>query len=210
MTMKGEHNTNERATWWDESPSPATTHSQPPAHPQQQQYAPHSHHQAEQQPHPQHYVEQPHPHYVAQPVETGDPDPGRRHGFDWDKIAFIVLAVLLPPLGVFFETGCNKDFAINVLLTLLGCDGDRGACVAVCVSTGKRLTVGDCLQVPPWDYSRCLRDPERLADGLDSQDEELQVESSRYHFTCCITCMGFLMPINCISSNHQSPHSGQT
>jgi len=25
------------------------------------------------------------------------------------------------PLGVFFQVGCNKDFAINCLLTLLGC-----------------------------------------------------------------------------------------
>ncbi|OWZ16955.1 Protein Ric1, partial [Phytophthora megakarya] len=25
-----------------------------------------------------------------------------------------------PPLGVFFQHGCDKDFAINCLLTLLG------------------------------------------------------------------------------------------
>lgn len=32
----------------------------------------------------------------------------------------IVLAVILPPLGVFFEVGITKHFWINILLTLLG------------------------------------------------------------------------------------------
>ncbi len=32
----------------------------------------------------------------------------------------IVLAVILPPLGVFFEVGLGKHFWINVVLTLLG------------------------------------------------------------------------------------------
>lgn len=32
----------------------------------------------------------------------------------------IILAVLLPPLGVFFTVGIGKSFWINVLLTLLG------------------------------------------------------------------------------------------
>lgn len=32
----------------------------------------------------------------------------------------IILAVILPPLGVFFEVGLTKQFWINVLLTLLG------------------------------------------------------------------------------------------
>lgn len=32
----------------------------------------------------------------------------------------IILAVILPPLGVFFEVGMTKQFWINVLLTLLG------------------------------------------------------------------------------------------
>ncbi len=32
----------------------------------------------------------------------------------------IVLAILLPPLGVFFEVGFGKHFWINVVLTLLG------------------------------------------------------------------------------------------
>ncbi|KAG2180960.1 hypothetical protein INT43_008542 [Umbelopsis isabellina] len=29
-------------------------------------------------------------------------------------------AVILPPLGVFLERGCNSDFFINILLTILG------------------------------------------------------------------------------------------
>lgn len=32
----------------------------------------------------------------------------------------ILLAVLLPPLGVFFEVGLTKQFWINVILTLFG------------------------------------------------------------------------------------------
>jgi len=32
----------------------------------------------------------------------------------------ILLAVLLPPLGVFFEVGIGMHFWLNILLTLLG------------------------------------------------------------------------------------------
>ena len=32
----------------------------------------------------------------------------------------IILAIFLPPLGVFLERGCNADFLINILLTCLG------------------------------------------------------------------------------------------
>jgi len=32
----------------------------------------------------------------------------------------IILAIILPPLGVFFEVGLGKHFWINVILTLLG------------------------------------------------------------------------------------------
>ncbi len=32
----------------------------------------------------------------------------------------IVLAILLPPAGVFLEVGLTKHFWINILLTLLG------------------------------------------------------------------------------------------
>lgn len=32
----------------------------------------------------------------------------------------IILAVILPPLGVFLEVGLGKHFWINILLTLLG------------------------------------------------------------------------------------------
>lgn len=29
-------------------------------------------------------------------------------------------AIILPPLGVFMERGCNQDLCINILLTILG------------------------------------------------------------------------------------------
>jgi len=32
----------------------------------------------------------------------------------------IIAAIFLPPLGVFLERGCNADFLINILLTILG------------------------------------------------------------------------------------------
>ena len=32
----------------------------------------------------------------------------------------IILAIFLPPVGVFLERGCNADFLINILLTILG------------------------------------------------------------------------------------------
>ncbi len=32
----------------------------------------------------------------------------------------ILIAILLPPLGVFLKVGFGKDFWINILLTLLG------------------------------------------------------------------------------------------
>lgn len=32
----------------------------------------------------------------------------------------IIVAVLLPPLGVFLEVGIGKHFWINIILTLLG------------------------------------------------------------------------------------------
>ena len=32
----------------------------------------------------------------------------------------IIFAIFLPPLGVFLERGCNADFLINILLTVLG------------------------------------------------------------------------------------------
>ncbi|WP_069300674.1 YqaE/Pmp3 family membrane protein [Neptunicoccus sediminis] len=32
----------------------------------------------------------------------------------------IIIAILLPPLGVFLEVGLGKHFWLNILLTLLG------------------------------------------------------------------------------------------
>ncbi len=44
----------------------------------------------------------------------------RRAGFEASDIIKVILAVILPPLGVFFEVGFGKHFWLNVLLTLLG------------------------------------------------------------------------------------------
>lgn len=32
----------------------------------------------------------------------------------------IIIAVILPPLGVFFQVGIRKEFWISILLTILG------------------------------------------------------------------------------------------
>ncbi|MDJ0828437.1 MAG: YqaE/Pmp3 family membrane protein [Desulfobacterales bacterium] len=36
------------------------------------------------------------------------------------EILKIILAILLPPLGVFLQVGLGKHFWINIILTLLG------------------------------------------------------------------------------------------
>ncbi|EME50198.1 Plasma membrane proteolipid 3 [Fulvia fulva] len=40
--------------------------------------------------------------------------------FTGSDIIKIILAILLPPLGVFLERGCGADLLINILLTILG------------------------------------------------------------------------------------------
>ncbi|KAH0394176.1 hypothetical protein KCU89_g11638, partial [Aureobasidium melanogenum] len=40
--------------------------------------------------------------------------------FTGSDIIKIILAIILPPLGVFLERGCGADFLINILLTILG------------------------------------------------------------------------------------------
>jgi len=40
--------------------------------------------------------------------------------FTGSDICKIILAIVLPPLGVFLERGCNADFFINIVLTILG------------------------------------------------------------------------------------------
>ncbi len=35
-------------------------------------------------------------------------------------IVRVIIAILLPPLGVFLQVGLGKQFWINILLTLLG------------------------------------------------------------------------------------------
>jgi uncharacterized membrane protein YqaE (UPF0057 family) len=38
----------------------------------------------------------------------------------FSDICKIILAIILPPLGVFLERGCGADLLINILLTILG------------------------------------------------------------------------------------------
>ncbi|KAH6918677.1 hypothetical protein BKA70DRAFT_1247904 [Coprinopsis sp. MPI-PUGE-AT-0042] len=40
--------------------------------------------------------------------------------FTTSDICKIILAIFLPPLGVFLERGCGADFLINIILTCLG------------------------------------------------------------------------------------------
>ncbi|KAF3809294.1 Plasma membrane proteolipid 3 [Colletotrichum gloeosporioides] len=39
--------------------------------------------------------------------------------FTASDICKIILAIILPPVGVFLERGCGADFFINILLTIL-------------------------------------------------------------------------------------------
>ncbi|UKZ48629.1 hypothetical protein TrVGV298_002856 [Trichoderma virens] len=40
--------------------------------------------------------------------------------FTASDICKILLAIILPPIGVFLERGCGADLLINILLTILG------------------------------------------------------------------------------------------
>lgn len=40
--------------------------------------------------------------------------------FTCSDIIKIIVAIVLPPLGVFLERGCSSSFFINILLTILG------------------------------------------------------------------------------------------
>jgi len=51
-------------------------------------------------------------------IATGDTE--AQNQFTASDLCKIVLAIFLPPLGVFLERGCNADFFINILLTILG------------------------------------------------------------------------------------------
>ncbi|THV64065.1 hypothetical protein D6C86_09488 [Aureobasidium pullulans] len=48
----------------------------------------------------------------------------RQHAFHrihtLSDIIKIIIAIILPPLGVFLERGCGADLLINLLLTILG------------------------------------------------------------------------------------------
>jgi len=44
----------------------------------------------------------------------------RRRGTGGGNICMYILAILLPPLAVFFESGCGGAFCVNVILTMIG------------------------------------------------------------------------------------------
>jgi uncharacterized membrane protein YqaE (UPF0057 family) len=77
--------------------------------------------------------------------------------FTGSDIIKIIFAIILPPVGVFLERGCNADFLINILLTILGY-------VALSSSTvipDGRLTC--CAQLHPRHHSRPVHHIEVLA-----------------------------------------------
>ena len=49
----------------------------------------------------------------------GNPTPLPPVGFDMDVLR-ILIAILLPPLGVFLQVGIGLHFWLNILLTLMG------------------------------------------------------------------------------------------
>ncbi len=55
-------------------------------------------------------------HREAAYQEVGQVNTGRL----WMDLLRIVIAILLPPLGVFLQVGIGKQFWINILLTILG------------------------------------------------------------------------------------------
>jgi uncharacterized membrane protein YqaE (UPF0057 family) len=57
--------------------------------------------------------------YRGEPEPRGPYAPDRRTATGGDVIR-ILLAILLPPLGVFLQVGLGLHFWINILLTLLG------------------------------------------------------------------------------------------
>ncbi|TKX23648.1 plasma membrane proteolipid [Elsinoe australis] len=40
--------------------------------------------------------------------------------FTGSDILKIIVAIIVPPIGVFLERGCGADLLINILLTILG------------------------------------------------------------------------------------------
>jgi uncharacterized membrane protein YqaE (UPF0057 family) len=62
-----------------------------------------------------------HPHQtVNRRTVSGEPANVRRSTITLSDPIKILFAILLPPLGVFFEVGFKGHFWLNILLTLLG------------------------------------------------------------------------------------------
>ncbi|KAF7186886.1 Plasma membrane proteolipid 3 [Pseudocercospora fuligena] len=79
--------------------------------------------------------------------------------FTGSDIIKIILAILLPPLGVFLERGCGADLLINILLTILGYI--PGIIHALYVSSNS-MTSGPLLTILPDTSSSSTRLRARL------------------------------------------------
>jgi hypothetical protein len=71
---------------------------------------------------------------------------------------------VLPPLGVFLERGCNADFLINILLTVLGY-------IPVSSPTITR-TSHTLLTHPPGHHPRVVHHIQVLADSQTQRNDE--------------------------------------
>lgn len=75
--------------------------------------------------------------------------------FTASDICKIILAVILPPVGVFLERGCGADFFINILLTILGklnCSTDT-------------MNKANNSRLPPWYHPRSVHYSEVLSES---------------------------------------------
>ncbi len=56
-----------------------------------------------------------------QPGSSRGSRPAKSGGWEGGKdVLRIILAIILPPLGVFMQVGLGKHFWINIVLTILG------------------------------------------------------------------------------------------
>ncbi|TMW58788.1 hypothetical protein Poli38472_006933 [Pythium oligandrum] len=53
------------------------------------------------------------------PTEPAGPPRLRDRHEGWMQVLYILCVVILPPIGVYLDQGCNMTLAINILLTIL-------------------------------------------------------------------------------------------
>lgn len=96
--------------------------------------------------------------------------------FTASDICKILLAIILPPVGVFLERGCNADFLINILLTVLG---------YIPVSSAAASTTNNTLLTLLSGYHpRSVHHIQVLAEShIEPSDEGITIMSLRYPFS---------------------------